>query len=171
MHSVGRISHFSSSSFLTCLRPYLSSRLSSTSLRATTMANTSAPPTEEQPWHATFPSPKSVATPVSREQMRSWLTEGKVPGKDFVLVDLRRNDYNVCLRWILTMKMRVAASFYEGVIILNRTDNTRAERYVDPSTSQRNLSTPTFRNCSTYSPRRESRRSFGIVVSYSQWYW
>lgn len=80
------------------------------------MANTSAPapPTEEQPWHAAFPSPKSVATPVSREQMRSWLTEGKVPGKDFVLVDLRRNDYKVCLRWIPTMKMRVAASFYEG---------------------------------------------------------
>lgn len=63
------------------------------------MANTTAPapPTEEQPWHAAFPSPKSVATPVSRDQMRDWLTEGKVPGKDFVLVDLRRNDYKVCL--------------------------------------------------------------------------
>lgn len=61
------------------------------------MANTtaSAPSTEEQPWHAAFPSPKSVATPVSREQMREWLTGDKVPGKDFVLVDLRRNDYKV----------------------------------------------------------------------------
>ncbi|KFY35644.1 hypothetical protein V494_05731 [Pseudogymnoascus sp. VKM F-4513 (FW-928)] len=59
------------------------------------MASTTAPapPAEEQPWHAAFPSPKSVATPVSREQMRDWLTGDKVPGKDFVLVDLRRNDY------------------------------------------------------------------------------
>ncbi|ELR03745.1 hypothetical protein VC83_07252 [Pseudogymnoascus destructans] len=59
------------------------------------MANTSAPapPTEEQPWHAAFPSPKSIATPVSQEHVRDWLTGDKVPGKDFVLVDLRRNDY------------------------------------------------------------------------------
>ena len=104
LHSVSRISYFSSSSFHTCHHQYFSPRFSSQK----TMANTTAlaPPTEEQPWHAAFPSPKSVATPVSREQMRDWLTEGKVPGKDFVLVDLRRNDYKVCLL-DPSLKMRV----------------------------------------------------------------
>lgn len=82
------------------------------------MANTANPaPTEEQPWHAAFPSPKSVATAVSREQMREWLTGDKVPGKDFVLVDLRRNDYKVCFCWIPTMKMR-------GGFIVCECDNT-----------------------------------------------
>lgn len=167
LHSVGRISSFSSSSFHTCLRQKSSPRFSSQQ----TMANTTAPapPTEEQPWHAAFPSPKSVATPVSREQMHNWLIEGKVPGKDFVLVDLRRNDYKVCLLGP-SMKMRVLHHSMR-VIIVGGVNNSRAELFVDPSISQRNLSTPTFRSCSTCSPRLVSRRSFGIVVRYPGGYW
>lgn len=48
---------------------------------------------DELPWHAAFPAPKSTAAGLPREKLLSWLLEGKVPGKDFVLVDLRRNDY------------------------------------------------------------------------------
>ncbi|KAJ5985384.1 hypothetical protein N7499_008337 [Penicillium canescens] len=47
----------------------------------------------EAPWHAAFPAPKSVAPSISREEFLQWIREGKQAGKDFVLVDLRRNDY------------------------------------------------------------------------------
>jgi hypothetical protein len=49
----------------------------------------------ETPWHAAFPAPKSVAPSISREEFLQWIREGKQAGKDFVLVDLRRNDYEV----------------------------------------------------------------------------
>lgn len=47
----------------------------------------------EEPWHAAFPAPKAKPDAIEKEQMLSWLQEGKVAGKDFVLVDLRKNDY------------------------------------------------------------------------------
>ncbi|KAJ5301801.1 hypothetical protein PENANT_c002G02003 [Penicillium antarcticum] len=47
----------------------------------------------EAPWHAAFPAPKSVAPSISREEFLQWIREGKQTGKDFVLIDLRRNDY------------------------------------------------------------------------------
>ncbi len=50
------------------------------------------PETTEVPWHATFPSPKTVAGAVSRDDVLQWLQEGK---SDFVLVDLRRTDCEV----------------------------------------------------------------------------
>ena len=34
---------------------------------------------------------------MTRETLLSWMQEGKVAGKDFVLVDLRRTDFEVCL--------------------------------------------------------------------------
>lgn len=52
----------------------------------------------EAPWHAAFPAPKSVAPSISREEFLQWIREGKQAGKDFVLVDLRRNDYEVFIR-------------------------------------------------------------------------
>ncbi|KAJ5767163.1 uncharacterized protein N7511_004779 [Penicillium nucicola] len=45
------------------------------------------------PWHAAFPAPKTVAPSLSREEFLQWIQEGKEAGKDFVLVDLRRTDY------------------------------------------------------------------------------
>ena len=61
-----------------------------------TMAEPSSTP-KEQPWHAAFPAPKAEPDAITKEQMLTWLQEGKVPGKDFVLVDLRRNDYEACV--------------------------------------------------------------------------
>ncbi|KAI2622049.1 Rhodanese-like domain-containing protein [Xylaria nigripes] len=47
----------------------------------------------EQPWHAGFPAPKSTE-PVSltREEVLEKLQAGSI-GREFVLIDLRRNDY------------------------------------------------------------------------------
>ncbi|KAI9801622.1 MAG: hypothetical protein M1825_003301 [Sarcosagium campestre] len=47
----------------------------------------------EKPWHAAYPVPKTLAAVITRESLLSWMLEGKVAGKDFVLVDLRRMDF------------------------------------------------------------------------------
>ncbi|KUJ16666.1 Rhodanese-like protein [Mollisia scopiformis] len=47
----------------------------------------------ESPWYAEFPEPKATATTITRITLLSWMTEGKLAGKDFVLVDLRKADY------------------------------------------------------------------------------
>ncbi|KAL2856201.1 Rhodanese-like domain-containing protein [Aspergillus pseudodeflectus] len=50
---------------------------------------------EETPWHAAFPSPRTT-NPASlpRSTVLQWLKEGtKVPGAGFLLVDLRRTDF------------------------------------------------------------------------------
>lgn len=49
----------------------------------------------EKPWHAAYPAPKTTAAGLTRETLLSWMLEGKVAGKDFVLVDLRRTDFEV----------------------------------------------------------------------------
>ncbi|KAF9886881.1 hypothetical protein FE257_011004 [Aspergillus nanangensis] len=48
---------------------------------------------EEKPWHAAFPAPRSTAASITREEMLQWMRDGKQPGKDYVLVDVRRNDH------------------------------------------------------------------------------
>ncbi|KAJ6155085.1 hypothetical protein N7470_005651 [Penicillium chermesinum] len=53
------------------------------------MANTGS---EAPPWHAAYPTPQIKAPSVSREEVLQWLRDGKA-GEDFVLVDLRRNDF------------------------------------------------------------------------------
>ncbi|KAL9111841.1 MAG: hypothetical protein Q9187_007859, partial [Circinaria calcarea] len=46
------------------------------------------------PWHQAYPPPKVTDPPsVSRQELLRLFREGEVAGKDFVLVDLRRNDY------------------------------------------------------------------------------
>lgn len=47
----------------------------------------------EKPWHAAFPTPKTTApASLTREEVLEKLQAGGV-GRDFVLVDVRRNDY------------------------------------------------------------------------------
>ncbi|KAI1812487.1 Rhodanese-like domain-containing protein [Poronia punctata] len=47
----------------------------------------------EQPWHAAFPAPKTTEPDaLTREEVLAKLQAGG-NGKDFVIVDLRRNDY------------------------------------------------------------------------------
>ncbi|CAI7580772.1 unnamed protein product [Penicillium discolor] len=47
----------------------------------------------ELPWHAAYPAPRGAAPSISREELLQWIREGKQAGKDFLLVDLRRTDY------------------------------------------------------------------------------
>jgi len=48
---------------------------------------------EQQPWHAAFPKPTSPAF-ISREDTLA-LFSTKTPGKDFILIDVRRTDFEV----------------------------------------------------------------------------
>ncbi|KAL4803441.1 Rhodanese-like domain-containing protein [Aspergillus unguis] len=49
----------------------------------------------EQPWHASFPSPRTTdPASLPAETVLRWLQEGtRKPGSDFLLIDLRRNDH------------------------------------------------------------------------------
>ncbi|KAF8246208.1 hypothetical protein K440DRAFT_651180 [Wilcoxina mikolae CBS 423.85] len=47
---------------------------------------------EQQPWHAAFPKPMSPPAFISREDTLT-LFSTKTPGKDFILVDVRRTDF------------------------------------------------------------------------------
>jgi arsenical-resistance protein 2 len=51
-------------------------------------------PNSEIPWHAAYPSPKSKPASVSRSEVLQWFkSSDKDAPKDFILVDLRRNDH------------------------------------------------------------------------------
>ncbi|GAB1315227.1 Arsenical-resistance protein 2 [Madurella fahalii] len=46
------------------------------------------------PWHAAYPAPKSEVTTISREEVLAMLKATPLGSRDFVLVDLRRNDFD-----------------------------------------------------------------------------
>jgi hypothetical protein len=50
---------------------------------------------QEAPWHAEYPAPKSDAVGIPQCELLAMMEDGKEPGKDFILVDLRRNDHTV----------------------------------------------------------------------------
>ncbi|KAJ5929547.1 Rhodanese-like protein [Penicillium verhagenii] len=45
------------------------------------------------PWHAAYPAPRKTTGSISRLEILRWFNAGKKVGKDFVLVDLRRTDF------------------------------------------------------------------------------
>ena len=49
----------------------------------------------ESPWYAAYPSPKTAPASVHISELCQWLKDGKKAGKDFLLIDLRRNDFEV----------------------------------------------------------------------------
>ncbi|KAJ5195080.1 arsenate reductase (Arc2) [Penicillium cinerascens] len=44
-------------------------------------------------WHEAYPAPMSKVDALPRQELLRWLREGKQAGRDFVLVDVRRNDF------------------------------------------------------------------------------
>lgn len=52
--------------------------------------------TTEKPWHEAFPKPVSVPAFISREETLA-LFGTQVAGRDFILVDTRRTDFEACL--------------------------------------------------------------------------
>ena len=58
--------------------------------------------TESAPWYIAYPEPRTPNPPIdSRAELLKWLQEGQLPGADFILVDLRRNDHEVSDRNLL----------------------------------------------------------------------
>jgi arsenical-resistance protein 2 len=47
------------------------------------------------PWYAAYPIQRNAASWVTKQTLLSWMEKGKVAGKDFILVDLRRADFEV----------------------------------------------------------------------------
>lgn len=58
---------------------------------------------KEVPWHAIYPTPKCVVPSLPRHELLQWFRDGKKAGKDFVLVDVRRTDFEVCKGYLLTL--------------------------------------------------------------------
>lgn len=50
------------------------------------------------PWYAAYPPPKSDPASIRRTELLQWFHEGQKPGKDFMLIDLRRTDHEVSSR-------------------------------------------------------------------------
>lgn len=63
---------------------------------------------KEVPWHAAYPAPKSVVAALPRHELLQWFRDGKKAGKDFVLVDVRRTDFEVCIDFDLMDDLWVA---------------------------------------------------------------
>lgn len=63
------------------------------------MASSTAPAkTREVPWHAAYPAVRALDLPsITCAELLQWYKEGKRPGSEFVLVDLRRTDHEVRL--------------------------------------------------------------------------
>ena len=50
------------------------------------------------PWHAAYPAPRNPAATIHREDVLDMIRKGAETSKrDYVLIDLRRNDYDVAL--------------------------------------------------------------------------
>jgi hypothetical protein len=53
------------------------------------------PPPEEVPWHAAYPAPRTAVSSLPRQEILRWFQSGRKVGKDFVLIDVRRTDFEV----------------------------------------------------------------------------
>jgi arsenical-resistance protein 2 len=56
---------------------------------------TTDPTTTPAPWYAAYPAPKSEVVTIPREEVLELLKTTPLEKRDFVLVDLRRNDFEV----------------------------------------------------------------------------
>lgn len=54
------------------------------------------------PWHAAYPAPKATPETLPCHELLQWFREGMQLGRDFVLVDVRRTDFEVCLFILFT---------------------------------------------------------------------
>ncbi|ORY92853.1 Rhodanese-like domain-containing protein [Leucosporidium creatinivorum] len=63
---------------------------------STTNEGFTAPPVEEKPWHAAFPSPTSKPVRVEAEELRKWIElKPKLDDRDWIVIDVRRTDFEV----------------------------------------------------------------------------
>lgn len=91
-NAMSQIQALTSSIFRQNLKPRaLSQTLGQTFKMSTNTESTPA----SAPWHAAFPAPKSEVTTITREEVLGMLKTTPLGQRDFVLVDLRRNDFEV----------------------------------------------------------------------------
>jgi arsenical-resistance protein 2 len=62
---------------------------------ATLNSSNKAASQPETPWYSAYPPARTTPASLSGSEVLQWLQDGRKPGKDFVLVDLGRNDYEV----------------------------------------------------------------------------
>lgn len=67
----------------------------------TTNQNFASSDEQPKPWYATYPAQRNAASWVTKQTLLSWMEKGKTAGKDFVLVDLRRTDFEVILSCLM----------------------------------------------------------------------
>ena len=53
-------------------------------------------PAKPSPWHAIFPTPKAQLPSITPEALAELIRSDRVPGKDYIVVDVRRTDFEVC---------------------------------------------------------------------------
>lgn len=59
----------------------------------------------EAPWYAAYPTARnSNPESITRHQLLQLINDGKEPGKDFALIDLRRNDFEVARKYIAALE-------------------------------------------------------------------
>lgn len=83
--------------FQSCTRTLISLLLPTpaTSAQMATTDATTAATAAPEPWYAAYPAPKSEVVTISREEVLELLKTTPLEKRDFVLVDLRRNDFEV----------------------------------------------------------------------------
>ena len=55
---------------------------------------------EESPWYAAYPAARTKQpAQISRAELLQLIKDGQVAGKDFVLIDMRRMDYEVSMAY------------------------------------------------------------------------
>lgn len=60
----------------------------------------------EPAWHDAYPQPRDGSPDtIQRDELLALIRDGQKAGKDFLLVDLRRNDHQVCLAQIVLTQL------------------------------------------------------------------
>jgi len=102
---------------------------------------------EEQPkpWYAAYPAQRNSASWVTKQTLLSWMEKGEIAGKDFILVDLRRTDFEVSVsrEIYFAWPLRLLRIFH------------REEQFVDRLIYLLNLCIPLFLLCIPCSQKQE----------------
>lgn len=154
------VCHLHKSSTLTTLIPRPVSKISNCKPYRSVLSDTEMASSEPQtPWYAAYPSPRNNRGPVAgvtRETMLDMLKDkDSAAGEDYVIVDLRRTDYEVCSHFSSPSCPRLTCSFLDP----------RAAPFADPSTCRHRACTLPYRRYTACSRQPRSAGSSGIAVS------
>ncbi|KAI9872772.1 MAG: hypothetical protein M1830_001208 [Pleopsidium flavum] len=86
-------------------------------------------PEIDTPWLSAYPTPNSPnPAAITRNKLLQWLNEGLTPGKDFVLVDLRRADHESLYSSIPTLYTLFSAAGVKKIIFYCGSSRGRGTR-------------------------------------------